>query len=341
MNAEQQLPKLRKTIAATALQRFVIRQAHEDDYNNIRTFLIESSDLYPDIEYWWHEHVRPTARQTGRVILVVDSGRSLDGLFIGKPGDSAKLCTLRLRDYARNQGVGRVLVTEGLSRLLKCKPSRFHVTISEGAEDGCAAFFESTGFRRVAVQPDRYRIGVDEFIYSCSRIEIEEVIKNQLAHGFERTLFGSIPKQAPHERTLLMSLRPQFADLMIKGRKTIEFRRRFSKQYEGATIVFYITSPVKQFMFTAVVARVDHQKKEDLWNVYEEDGGISRDLFDRYFSGISHGYAIQLSNVAMIPNQLDLENARTIYPELRPPQSFQTLEPRSPLARALRLPVHV
>src|SRR6266704_3178296 len=150
-----------------APEHLLIRPTHEDDYAKIRDFLLESSSLYPDIDHWWSKRVRPEIDDGRRIVLVVDSGKSLDGLFIGKPGDSAKLCTLRLRESARNQGIGRVLVTEGLSRLLSCDPLKFHVTVSEGAEEGCATFFESIGFRQIAIQPNRYQTGVDELIYSC------------------------------------------------------------------------------------------------------------------------------------------------------------------------------
>jgi len=328
-------------VKAKDLNSLLIRPAREEDYVKIRDFLLESSQLYPDIESWWHNRVRPTVEQGRRIALVVDSGTSFEGLLIAKPGESAKLCALRLRESARNQGIGRVLLTEGLNRLLVHNPSRFHVTISEGAEEGCVAFFESIGFRRIAIEPNRYRAGVDEFIYSCSKQEITEAINNQLAQGLERTLFGVNPVQMPNEHILLMSLRPEFAELMLQGRKTVEFRRRFSKRHEGAMIVFYITHPVKQFMFTATIVKVDHRQKEQLWCNYQEQGGISRSIFDQYFSDTCYGYAIQLSNVRRIPNRLGLKQAQEIYPELRAPQSFQRLKPRSPLVRALNLPIHV
>jgi predicted transcriptional regulator len=270
----------------------------------------------------------------------VDSGHSLEGLFIGKI-DSAKLCTLRLRESIRNQGIGRVLVAEGLRHLLRSESSRFHVTISEGAEEGCIPLFESIGFRRIAVERNRYLPGVDEFVYSCGKDEIVEAVNNELSFGMERTLFGALPRQMPNENTLLMSLKPEFAELILKGHKTVEFRRKFSKKYQGATIVFYITRPVKQFMFTATIAQVDHQQKARLWETHKHHGGISEDLFDRYFSGTEFGYAIQLSNIQNIPNQLGLERAQQIYPRLRPPQSFQRLERSSPLMRALALPISV
>jgi predicted transcriptional regulator/ribosomal protein S18 acetylase RimI-like enzyme len=329
-------------MSLTDLQSLLVRPAVEEDCSAIREFLLESSHLYPEIETWWRKRVRASLKEGTRVVLVVDSGRpGVEGLFIGKLGDSAKLCTLRLRESVRNQGIGRVLVTEGLRRLLAKGPSKFHVTVSEAAEEGCAAFFESIGFQRIAIEPNRYAPGIDELVYSCTKSDVMKVLSEELDAGVERTLFGVVPKRMARENTLLMSLRPEYAEMVLKGRKSVEFRRRFSTKYEGATIVFYITRPVKQFMFTATASRVDHQGIERLWSDYRDSGGISRTIFERYFSGVTYGYAIHLANIRSIPNQLVLERAREVYPRLRPPQSFQRLPPHNPLARALELPVNV
>ena len=322
------------------INNLLIRPANENDRAKIRDFLLESSGLYPEIGDWWENRVYPSMEQGKRVVLVVDSGSSLEGLFIGKI-DSAKLCTLRLRESIRNQGIGRVLVAEGLRHLLRTPSPKFHVTISEGAERGCIPLFESIGFQRIAIERDRYLPGVDEFVYSCAKSEIIEAVNNELSMVMERELFGAFPKQMPNENTLLMSLKPEFAEMILKGNKTVEFRRKFSKRYEGATIVFYITQPVKQFMFTATIVQVDHQQKSLLWNTHKAQGGISEDLFDRYFAGTEFGYAIQLSNVQNVPNKLSLERAQQISPQLRAPQSFQRLERTSPLMLALDLPISI
>src|SRR6266487_1527915 len=93
INGLSRTPVSLSGIKANQLNGLLIRPAQEEDYAKIRDFLLESSHLYPDIESWWHNRVRPTFEQGGRIVLVVDSGSSLEGLFIGKPGDSAKLCT--------------------------------------------------------------------------------------------------------------------------------------------------------------------------------------------------------------------------------------------------------
>ena len=321
----------------------LIRAAQKEDYIGIRDFLLESSYLYPGIENWWDKVVMPDLDLdiAKRVVLVVDTGNSFEGLFIGKTGHSAKLCTLRLRESVRNKGVGRALATEGLSQLINGETNSFHVTISEAAEEGSLEFFESVGFQRIAVERNRYRRGVDEFVYSCPKDEMIEVINNELSQGIDRTLYGVIPMQIPKEQTLLMSLKPEYAELMLKGKKTIEFRRKFSKKYTGSTILFYISHPVKQFMFTVRINKVEHAKKERLWNLFQEEGGISEIIFDKYFAGTDSGYAIGVSDLKSIPNQLVLDQAKKVCPQIRPPQSFQKIDAESPLLRALNLPVNI
>lgn len=323
------------------LNRLLIRPAQPEDFSEIREFLLESSSLYPGIDFWWDKRVRPALELGQRTILVVDEGDGLEGLFIGKPGNSVKICTLRLRESIRNLGIGRALITEGLKNLLRNVTEKFHVTISEDAEEGAIAFFESIGFRRIAVKRNCYKYGVDEFIYTCPKNELIEIIQNELSLGIEQTLYGSKPKQMPCDRILLMSIRPEFAEQILQGHKTVEFRRKFSEKYKGSTIVFYITSPVQQFMFTATISTVVHNKKKNLWRIYKKEGGVSQETFDHYFSGIDHGYAIHLSNLKRLSNQLQLKHAKKVCPQLRPPQSFQILKRKSPLVRALDLPVHI
>ncbi len=322
-------------------ERLLIRPAQKQDFEAIRDFLIESSHIYPGIDLWWDRRVAPQAHNGRRVIFVLDDGQSLQGLFIGKSGPSAKICTLRLREPVRRQGIGRALVTEGFHGLLAADTNAVHVTISEGAEQGCKAFFESIGFRRRAIERNRYRKGLDEFVYSCEARELAQVLHADLAGGLERTLFGAMPRQLPAQQTLLISLRPKFAELVLKGRKTIEFRRKFSTRYRGATAVFYVTHPVRQFLFSATIAAVEHAHTKTLWSNYRTEGAVAKDAFEDYFSGTEQGFAIRLENVTELPTALELNDAKRLCPQFRPPQSFQTLPPESPLLRALDLPVFV
>jgi predicted transcriptional regulator/ribosomal protein S18 acetylase RimI-like enzyme len=316
----------------------LIRRATPDDYSAIQEFLVESGGIYPGIVEWWRRRVIPEDGTLRRVLLVADSGDTIEGLFIGKAGEHAKLCTLRLREGIRRQGVGSSLVVEGFRHLLSAETTDVHVTVSEGAEPECVPFFESIGFRRTAVLPDRYVKGLDEFVYGCSVGELSAYLDERTPSVLEHTLFGAIPGAQEERRqgaNILMSLQPRYADLFLKGKKTVEFRRRFSRKYRGSRIIFYVSSPVRTLLFSALIAEVEQAHTAKLWSSYGDSGGISRQEFDHYFTGREYGYAISLSDVEVLRAQVTLDQIRTVCPGLRPPQSFQLIPPNSRLLHAV------
>ena len=57
-------------------------------------------------------------------------------------------------------------------------------------------------------------------------------------------------------RTLLLSLRPRFADAILTGAKTIEVRRRPVNASAGTPISLYASSPLRAyFVFGTRIAR--------------------------------------------------------------------------------------
>ena len=60
--------------------------------------------------------------------------------------------------------------------------------------------------------------------------------------------------------SLILSLKPNYADLIFAGLKTAEFRKRFSKSFENRNIFVYVSSPVKQirggFQVETCIARI-------------------------------------------------------------------------------------
>jgi predicted transcriptional regulator/ribosomal protein S18 acetylase RimI-like enzyme len=317
-----------------------LRRLHVSDFENVREFLLETSHLYPEIGVWWDRRVRPSLLDETRLAVVAETDGRLSGLCIAKPGESAKICTMRLRNVARNRGIGKALILEAFSHLLRASSRRFHVTISEGAEEGSIPFFESLGFRRVAVQRNRYQRGLDEYVYACRDFEVSETVSHLYEGAIERGLFGMMPKENK-SRILLMSLRPEFATLVQQGKKTTEFRRRFSTTYEGALILFYITKPVGEVAFMARIEKVQHAPVETLWQSNQHSGGVSKQVYDSYFSGNTHGYAIQLADVQPISVPLSIQRAQQLSPDWRAPQSFQIIRPGSTWLKELRLPVNL
>jgi len=297
----------------------LIRQAGHHDEREIRAFLLASSHLYPEIGQWWETKVKPDLARGRRIAFVVDAGKGVEGLFVGKPGRDAKLCTLRLSRHLHGRRIGSALLAYGLSHLLAPDTEHVHVTVSEATEPGCRAFFESFGFQPMATIDDRYVPGVAEYIYGAPADKLSEVVREELGRGIMPTLFGARCREAPRPdgRILVMSLRPEYADLVLSGKKTVEFRRRF--------------------LFAAVIAGVDGLPKTDLWSKYRRDGGVSKSVFDSYFVGTAQGFALRLADIALLQNTMSLQDARRLCPGLRPPQSFMRLRTDSRLVPVLGL----
>jgi predicted transcriptional regulator/ribosomal protein S18 acetylase RimI-like enzyme len=294
------------------------------DFKEIREFLLESSPLYPGIGEWWNRKVLPDMLLGRRSGLILEEEGRLVGLAIAKRGKHAKLCSIRIRDGFRNRGLGKDLLRALAGELCAAGVQEVYVTLSEALDEGPRRFFEALGFVPCGRLKEKYLTGVDELVYSWPREAMllflddpcHSLFPNRAPNG------GKGPGAVPD---LLMSLKPEYAELVLEGRKRIEFRRRFSRRHVGATVLFYVSRTARKYQFTASISGVHWLPTEELWASFESEGGIDRRSFDAYFTGTKMGYAIRLRDVRPLREQLCLREARTRCPELRPPQSYKVL----------------
>ena len=129
--------------------------------------------------------------------------------------------------------------------------------------------------------------------------------------------------------TVLISLKPHYADLIERGRKSVEFRRRFPRQVDRARAVFYVSAPVQAIALTATIVRVVRHAPAELWRGFAALSGVTRDEFDAYFDNCETGVALLLEAATPIRPPLRLTDPRLAAIAFRPPQSLVLLEPRS------------
>lgn len=313
----------------------VIRPVHAGDFAEVGRFLVETRNLYPHIDRWWEGKVIPGLTAGRRVAYALTDGGDILGLFIGKPGPRAKVCTLRLRPAVRRQGFGRRLLIRGLQTLLASQAEELYVTVSEGADRFVHGFFGHVGFSPLSVAPDRYIEGLAEYVYVCPAETLRREIGPVRQNARPQSLFPELAADEPSDdmQRLLISLKPEYAEMILDGRKTVEFRRKFSPEHEGAEAVFYVSSPVQRFVFKARVARVDQGPPEVLWRHYGASGGITRATFRDYFHGLANGQALILSDVEELEVQPSLGTVRERCVAFRPPQSFQRVSRSSPIQK--------
>jgi len=123
---------------------------------------------------------------------------------------------------------------------------------------------------------------------------------------------------------LLMSIRPQYANKIFEGSKTVELRRIKPKLLSDGDLVFvYVSSPIKSLLGAFVVSSVLEKPLAGLWNVVRNRAGISKSEFLNYYAGTESGVAIFIKDVWLLPKPIHLTDLRRQMKDFHPPQSFR------------------
>lgn len=131
------------------------------------------------------------------------------------------------------------------------------------------------------------------------------------------------------KRTLLLSLRPRFAEAILTGDKATELRRRPINARPGTPIILYASSPVRAVVGTARLASVDSCDPGTAWHQHQHTLGLTRQEFDTYLDGAPVAYLLQLRHVQVVNEPLPLDHLRRHGP-FQPPQSFRYIAASDP-----------
>lgn len=124
---------------------------------------------------------------------------------------------------------------------------------------------------------------------------------------------------------VLMPVKPQFAQLIMKGKKKAEFRKvRFIKQV--SYIVVYASSPVQKILCYFEVSHIDEGSPTYLWKRYRSVGGIIYKEFQAYYANSTRGVAIGIGRVCPLKHAIPLAK---LNDSLVAPQSFVYLSFKS------------
>src|SRR5215203_4096065 len=94
------------------------------------------------------------------------------------------------------------------------------------------------------------------------------------------------------EKTLLLSLRPRYEELVFAGTKTVELRRVRPRVQRNDWILVYVSTPVKALTGAIQVADVIENRRSTLWGKVRNGAGVTRRQFDEYYEGALKAYAI-------------------------------------------------
>ncbi len=127
-----------------------------------------------------------------------------------------------------------------------------------------------------------------------------------------------------HERALVLSLRPRFANSILDGSKSVELRRQRLTTSPGTPVVLYASAPVMAVVGTARVAEVHVEEPDCVWQQFHTDLGLKREEFEQYIAGAAQASALRLTDIDRLCMPVSLTHLRQAQP-FSPPQSYRYL----------------
>lgn len=116
---------------------------------------------------------------------------------------------------------------------------------------------------------------------------------------------------------IILSIKPEYVERIIKGQKLYEYRKRLPSDTIEA-IYIYCTYPVMKVVAKVQVKGKIKASPTALWEQTKHAAGISRNNYRVYFKGCKTAYAFILGEL----NVFDSPKAISEYGFSIPPQSF-------------------
>jgi predicted transcriptional regulator len=134
---------------------------------------------------------------------------------------------------------------------------------------------------------------------------------------------GSQVFREPPERVALLSIKPEYAEAIFTGRKTVEFRRsRLAADIK--VVLVYATQPVGRILGWFEVADVIESTPIRLWEDYADRGAVDPSAYFAYFTDANQAFGILVRRATRLDRPAELGQ---LSPGLKAPQKFQYLAP--------------
>lgn len=116
----------------------------------------------------------------------------------------------------------------------------------------------------------------------------------------------------------LLSIKPEFADMIFAGTKRYEFRRAIFKRNDLEGVLVYASSPVQRVIGEFKIEEIIADDIETVWRKTWRHAGISHVFFQSYFANCDTAYAIKVVSPRLFARRRRL----SAYNLTAAPQSF-------------------
>lgn len=116
---------------------------------------------------------------------------------------------------------------------------------------------------------------------------------------------------------ILISINPEYVDLILRKIKRFEYRTKVAKK-DIDSLIIYCTFPTKKVLAEVKIKSILSCTPSDLWERTKDYSGVSKEFFMKYFEGRSIAHAYELGEVIQFAKPKDLIDFGCSYA----PQSY-------------------
>ena len=293
-----------------------------DDIGVLKNLIAENEPMYPNIRTWFTEKVIAGLKSSERLAYVAYEGDNPIASAVLKLGKRAKFCHLRIHQDFQDMDLGQMFFTQ-MTLEARHHAKEIHFTLPESLWSRKREFFESFGFSCVTKASRQYRHADWELLCSAPLATVWSAALHKLPKLLTKFSVGGYSL----DNNLLMSIKPKYAQMVFRGSKIIEVRKRFSNKWIGSRVVLYASQPVSALVGEARISSVVCGKPDDIWSKFEAMIGCSWKEFAEYVSSATTISAIELTDIIPYRAPVPLAQVSHLLDEdLRPPQSYCDLK---------------
>jgi predicted transcriptional regulator len=120
-------------------------------------------------------------------------------------------------------------------------------------------------------------------------------------------------------RDAIISIRPDAADAILNGTKTVELRRKIPEIAIGARLWIYATRPVAAVVGIVAVTAVTKAHPPTIWQKHKDSADLDHVSFEKYFTGAQEAIAITLKSPERV-GPISVDQLRKILTHFNPPR---------------------
>jgi len=293
-----------------------------DHWILFENLILSHEELYPQIQSWLENKVKPGLKHGNRIAFIGYYEETPIATAIVKKGVKSKICHLSINESFQNIKLGDLFFAM-MALEIKGFAKELHFTLPESLWEEKKKFFESYGFESAIKSQIQYRLFEEEFRCSAPFLNVWSSVVHKLPKILENFQIDTNQR----ENSLLISIKPDYAEKIFHKKKTVEIRKKFSQKWIGHKAAVYASHPISGVIGDVKIENVIQDSPENIWNMYENEIGCTKEQFNNYIGCVDYIYAIQLSEINAYSQVLTLKDMTGISrTKLSPPQTYTYLE---------------